>query len=96
MKIRHIRHSGVRRLFLEDDARGVPSASVEKITKMLWFLRSMARPDELHQYPGWRPHRMKGQAKGVERWSLRVTGNWRLVFRVDGDEIIDIDFKDYH
>ena len=39
---------------------------------------------------------MKGQAKGVERWSLRVTGNWRLTFRVDGDEITDVDFEDYY
>ncbi len=96
MTIRNIRHSGVRRLFLEDDARGVPGASAEKITNMLSFLLSMSRPEELRQFRGWRPHRMKGQARGVERWSLRVTGNWRLVFRVDGDEIADVDFADYH
>ena len=96
MRINNFRHSGVRRLFVADDARGVPSASREKITNMLSFLQSMGRPEELHGFPGWRPHRMKGQAKGVEQWSLRVTGNWRLVFRVDGDEITDVDFIDYH
>lgn len=96
MRINKIRHPGVRRLFLEDDARGIPGASQEKVRKMLSFLQSMDRPDELHVFPGWKPHRMKGQAKGVERWSLRVTGNWRLVFRVDGDEITDVDFEDYH
>lgn len=96
MRINKIRHSGVRRLFSEDDARGVPRASREKITYMLSFLQSMSRPDELHGFPGWKPHRMKGQPKGVELWSLRVTANWRLVFRVDGDEITDVDLTDYH
>jgi len=96
MEIRSIRHADVKRLFSGDDARGIPAASSQKITNMLSFLQSMARPDELHQFSGWRPHRMKGQAKGVERWSLRVTGNWRLTFRVDGDEITDVDFEDYH
>lgn len=42
------------------------------------------------------PHRLKGEPKGAERWSLRVTGNWRLTFRIDGDRVFDLDFEDYH
>lgn len=63
---------------------------------MLAFLQDMGSTAEFRDVPGWRPHRMKGQPRGVERWSLRVTGNWRLTFRIDGDEIHDLDFEDYH
>jgi proteic killer suppression protein len=39
--------------------------------------------------------------KGLRRkgtWSLFVTKNWRLTFRIDRSEIeiIDLDYEDYH
>jgi len=29
-------------------------------------------------------------------WSLRVTGNWRIVFRFEAGAVHDVDFVDYH
>ena len=29
-------------------------------------------------------------------WSLHVTRNWRLTFRIEEDEIVDVDYEDYH
>ena len=29
-------------------------------------------------------------------WSIRVTGNMRLVFRFDSGEAVDVDLVDYH
>ena len=39
---------------------------------------------------------LTGNRKGV--WSLSVTKNWRITFRIDGQdiEIIDLNFEDYH
>ena len=39
-------------------------------------------------------HILTGDRKGT--WSLRVTRNWRLTFRIEDDEIIDMDLEDYH
>jgi len=25
-----------------------------------------------------------------------VTGNWRITFRFDGDDAVDVDLEDYH
>ena len=38
----------------------------------------------------------QGEWKGF--WSLTVTGNWRLIFRIDEEEKVasDIDLIDYH
>jgi len=44
--------------------------------------------------PGWRLHPMKGDRAG--QWSLRVSANWRLVFRFDDGEVVDVDLTDYH
>lgn len=46
--------------------------------------------------PVWKAHQLTGSRKGV--WSLFVTKNWRITFRIDHDEIeiIDLDNEDYH
>ena len=92
--IRNIVHRGVRRLFLRDDSSGVPAATVDKLRKMLGFLQDMDTMDELQVISIWNAHRLTGNRKGT--WSLHVTRNWRLTFRIDGDEIVDVDFEDYH
>lgn len=79
-----------------DDASDLPPAHIDKIRNMLAFLQDMAREDELRTVPGWRPHRLTGERRGT--WSLRVTRNWRITFRVDRTTgaITDLDFEDYH
>ena len=54
----------------------------------------MDREDELRTVPSWKGHRLTGDRKGT--WSLFVTKNWRMTFRIDWDEIVDLDFEDYH
>ena len=44
--------------------------------------------------PGYRLHPLKGDMAGL--WSVRVTGNWRVVFGCEGTEALDIDLVDYH
>ena len=56
----------------------------------------MTHEDELHTMPTWKAHRLTGDRKGT--WSLFVTKNWRMTFRINADEIeiIDLDYEDYH
>ncbi len=61
---------------------------------MLAFLQDMETVDELRMIAVWNVHRLTGDRKGV--WSLRVTRNWRLTFRVEDEEVVDVDFEDYH
>jgi toxin HigB-1 len=41
-------------------------------------------------------HQLTGNRKGT--WSLTVTRNWRITFRIDQHEgeIFDLDYEDYH
>ena len=32
----------------------------------------------------------------VGLWSIRVSGNWRVVFRFEDNEAVDVDLVDYH
>ena len=44
--------------------------------------------------PGWRLHPLRGERSS--RWSVRVSGNWRIVFRFENLEAVDVDLIDYH
>ena len=45
-------------------------------------------------HPTYRLHPLKGNRAG--QWSVRVSGNWRVVFRFEADEVVDVDLVDYH
>jgi proteic killer suppression protein len=96
MDIRVIRHKGLRRFVEDDDASGLPAEFVEKIRNIISFLQEMEGSDELKSVVTWRAHQLAGDRKGT--WSLTVTRNWRITFRIDdsGDVIVDLDYEDYH
>jgi proteic killer suppression protein len=96
VKIRNFTHKGVRRLYEEDVAKAVPPDSVDKLRKMLAYLDEMQDPEELRLLPAWKVHTLAGDRKGT--WSLSVTRNRRLTFRIDTAEreICDVNLEDYH
>ena len=96
MKIRNVIHKGLRRFIEADDASGLQPAVVEKLRRIVTFLQAMEREDEIRAIPSWNAHLLAGDRKGT--WSLFVTKNWRLTFRVHKVEIeiIDLDYEDYH
>jgi len=96
MRIRNVRHKGLRRFIEDDDASAIQPAVVPKLRRILSFLQDMEREEELHTVPTWRAPRLVGDRRSV--WSLSVTRNWRITFRVDSveGEIYDLDYQDYH
>lgn len=60
---------------------------------MLSVLHNASAVEDLN-LPGYYLHPLKGQDKG--RYSIRVTGNYRLTFEFkDGDAYV-LDHEDYH
>jgi toxin HigB-1 len=96
VKIRNFVHKGLKRLYEEDSAKGVPPDTVDKLRKMLAFLDDMQDPEELRSLPVWKAHVLTGDRKGA--WSLSVTRNRRMTFLIDTTEreICDINLEDYH
>jgi proteic killer suppression protein len=96
MKIGNLVNKGLRRLYEDDNRKGLPSSCVDKLRKMFAFLEAMDDAGELRAIAVWKAHEMTGDRKGT--WSLLVTKNWRLTFWIDPAEreICDLDFEDYH
>lgn len=88
-------HRGLRRFIEAGDPAGLPAAFLEGIRNILSFLQDMEEADEVRSIPSWKAHRLTGERKGT--WSLVVTRNWRITFRVNADgEIVDLNYEDYH
>ena len=94
MRVRSIAHKGLRRLYEENSSRGLNADTADKLRKMLTFLDAMQDPDELRALPLWKAHALTGDRKGT--WSLHVTRNWRMTFRIEDGEIVDLSLEDYH
>ena len=66
MRIRNFVHKGLKRLYTEDDPKGLPADVVGKIRKMVAFLQDMEDAAELRSILAWKAHQMSGDRKGME------------------------------
>ena len=87
------RHRGLRRLYEEDDRRGLNPEHAEKIRRVLARLDQASRPDDM-DLPGYRLHPLKSDRAGM--WSVTIRANWRIIFRFEGPDVTDVDYLDYH
>ena len=74
----------------------MPPDTADKLRKMLAYLDNIEEPDDLRALTAWKAHTLTGDRKGT--WSLSVTRNRRLTFRIDivEREICDVNLEDYH
>ena len=88
-----IKHKGLRELFERERSARLPEHLVARIRNILGMLEAARSPRDM-DVPGFRLHPLKGRRAG--QWSVRVSGDWRIVFRFDSGEAVDVDFVDYH
>jgi len=91
--IRSFRHKGLRRLFEDDDRSRLGAQDADKIARILARLSRSRVPQDM-AVPGFRLHPLKGKLQGF--WAVAVSGNWRIIFRFEGEDAADVDLIDYH
>ncbi len=91
--IRSFRHRGLKRLFERGDTAQVRQDMREKIENILALLNRADRP-EVMDLPGFRLHPLKGDLRGF--WAVTVRSNWRIIWRFEGANAVDVDLIDYH
>ena len=70
-----------------------PNQCEQRTPLILGRLPAATSPQDM-DLPGLYLHQLKGKYRG--RWSVRVSGNWRLTFEFDGPDAVDVDYEDYH
>ena len=91
--IEGFRHKGLQLLYEIGDSRRLQQEQVTRIRRVLTVLDRVTKPQDANM-PGYRLHPLKGDRKGV--WSVWISGNWRITFRVENGNVRDVDLVDYH
>jgi proteic killer suppression protein len=80
-------------LFKTGAVSGVRAAHVKRLRLQLSALDTAQIIDDM-DIPGFRLHPLKGKLKG--RWSIWVSGNWRITFEFENGNAYILDYEDYH
>lgn len=91
--VRSFKHRGLKRLYERGDSTGIRPDLLATVQEILTVLDQATSPQDLN-LPGYRLHPLKGDLKGS--WSVTVRANWRIVFRVVGGDVFDVELTDYH
>jgi proteic killer suppression protein len=91
--IRSFCHKGLAKFFTTGSKAGIQTAQAERLSLILAALNAATAAADMG-LPGLRLHPLKGGRSGT--WSVSVSGNWRVTFRFDGKDAVDVDYEDYH
>ena len=86
-------HKGLERFYRTGKTSGIQAQHGKKLGRILFLLNRATIPSDM-DVPGFRLHPLKGERQGI--WSVTVSGNWRVTFRLteSGAEIVN--YEDYH
>jgi toxin HigB-1 len=89
--IKSFKHKGLRDFFIKGNVKGINPNHSEKLSNILFAINKAAIIEDLN-LPGFRLH----SYKGINLWSIDVSGNYRILFEfIDGDAYI-LDYLDPH
>jgi toxin HigB-1 len=91
--IKSFRHKGVEKFYRTGSKAGIQPKHADRLSEQLFMLDNAKSAADLN-VPGWRLHQLSRDLRG--HWALKGSGNWRLMFKFDGEDAILIDYQDYH
>jgi proteic killer suppression protein len=88
-----IRHKGLLYFYEEGNGSKLPSAYLRKITRILDQLEALSSVDDVKQM-GSGIHKLSGDLEPF--WSIKISPNFRIIFRFQDGDVYDVDYIDYH
>ena len=87
------RHKGLEKFFTTGSKAGISPSHEKRLRLILAALENAREPRDMN-LPGFRLHKLTGDLSGC--WAVHLSGNWRVLFRFEGEKAIDVDYVDYH
>jgi proteic killer suppression protein len=91
--IKSFKSKSLRKLYTSDDRCKINPNHVSRILRVLDRLDASVNPQDMN-LPGYGLHQLKGGEKGI--WAVKISGNWRIIFKFEGTDATEIDYIDYH
>lgn len=86
------RHKGLEEIYFTGETRRIGTEYLRKCVRILQSLEVATRPEEMN-VTGYKFHGLHAKPR---RWSVWVSGNYRITFGWSGENAEDVDFEDYH
>jgi proteic killer suppression protein len=87
------KHKGLKLYYDNGIESKLQPNHVNKIRLILTRLDAAKAPEEMN-VPGYVLHQLKGELKNF--WSVKVDKNYRIIFRFENENVLDVDYIDYH
>ena len=91
--IESFKHKGLKRLFETGHTSGVNPQHVERLRKILALLETSENIDDM-DLPGLNLHKLKGRRENT--LAVKVSGNWRVTFKLKSGDVLEVNYEDYH
>lgn len=91
--IKSFRHKGLEKLYETGSLQGVRPEHGNRLRLILARLDASQTPQDM-RLPGLNLHPLRGDFKGF--WAVSVSGNWRVLFRFEDNNAVDVNYLDYH
>ena len=91
--IKSFRHKGLKTFYLSGSKAGIQVKHADRLRLILARLDAACEPKDIN-LPGLKLHKLSGRLKDF--WAVEVSGNWRVIFKFERQDVIDIDYLDYH
>ena len=91
--IKSFKHKGLKQFFETGSKAGIQPHHAQRLSRQLLRLNVAKNADDMN-VPGWRLHSLEGEL--AQHFSIVVNGNWSMTFMFDGEDVILVDYQDYH
>ena len=91
--IQSFKHKGLELFFTKGRKTGIQAKHSKRLQLILGRLNASTSPEDMN-LPGLYLHQLSGNRNEI--WSVRVSGNWRVTFRFNGEHAEIVNYEDYH
>ena len=91
--IKSYRHKGLKKFAETGSKAGIQPSHAARLRRLLTALDVASVPADMNA-PGNNLHALKGEL--ANHWSVSISGNWRLTFAFESEDVILVDYQDNH
>ena len=91
--IKRFKSKGLKKLFESGNITGIQPQHTQRLRKILALLETADKIEDM-DLSGLNLHALKGNRKGT--YAVKVSGNWRVTFKIIDGDAVDVNYEDYH
>lgn len=93
--IKTFKNKNLRDLYETGKSAKIDANIQKRLLRRLTDLENATKPEDMN-IQGFNFHKLSGQKKGQERYTVHINGPWCVTFGFEGEDALDVDFEQYH